>query len=123
MFYRYLATGESFRSLHMTFRVGRSTIPKIVHSTCRAIHEALKERCLPELTKGRLEGIAEGFKSRTTYPHIIGAIDGSHGSHFFYIGKHVNLKAPPKSGTSFFNYKKTFNIVLLATADAQSRFT
>jgi len=37
-------------------------------------------------------------------------------------GKHVLMKKPGKSGSNFFNYKRTFSIQLLAMVDAQYRF-
>lgn len=39
---RYLATGESFRSLEYTFRVSHSLISKFVPEVCDAIYSALK---------------------------------------------------------------------------------
>ena len=35
---RFLATGETFRSLQFQFRVGKSTISYIVREVCQAIH-------------------------------------------------------------------------------------
>ena len=60
----------------MLFRVGRSTIPEIVKTTCIALKTRLAPSCLPALTKERLAVIAIGFEKRTRYPHIVGAIDG-----------------------------------------------
>lgn len=37
-------------------------------------------------------------------------------------GKHVQIKASNKSGTMFFNYLKTFSIVLLPICDASKKF-
>ena len=33
-------------------------------------------------------------------------------------GKHIAMKEPPKTGHCYFNFKGTFNIVLLAVVDA-----
>lgn len=63
-------------------------------------------------TTAAWQGIEEGFKNKWNFPNCIGAIDG----------KHVNIIAPPNSGSLFFNYKKTFSIVLLAIVDPEYRF-
>ena len=36
--------------------------------------------------------------------------------------RHIRIKAPPRSGSSFINYKGYFSIVLLAVADADGMF-
>ena len=38
-------------------------------------------------------------------------------------GKHIHVRAPDSSGTAFFNYKKSFSIVLMAVVDAEYKFT
>ncbi|XP_033763248.1 uncharacterized protein LOC117344565 [Pecten maximus] len=52
--------------------------------------------------------IADGFRTKWNFPHTLGALDG----------KHVAVRCPPKSGSTYFNYKKFFSIVLLALVDA-----
>ncbi|KAJ8877925.1 hypothetical protein PR048_022384 [Dryococelus australis] len=40
---RYLATGDSFKSLEIMFRVPKSTISQFLPGTCTAIYKALEE--------------------------------------------------------------------------------
>ncbi|XP_036320823.1 uncharacterized protein LOC118735273 isoform X3 [Rhagoletis pomonella] len=90
---RYLATGDSFRSLEFLSHISRKTISKFLPEVLEALTEALQEEYLK-------------------FPHTLGAIDG----------KHIRLKAPPNSGSDYFNYKGYFSVVLLAVVDAHSRF-
>ncbi|KAF5276096.1 hypothetical protein FQR65_LT16497 [Abscondita terminalis] len=43
---RYLATGESYKSLMFSFRIGDSTISKFIPEVCCAIYNSLKEEYL-----------------------------------------------------------------------------
>ncbi|KAL3182478.1 hypothetical protein MRX96_007166 [Rhipicephalus microplus] len=54
----------------------------------------------------------KGFSQKWNFPNCIGAIDG----------KHVLIKKPPKSGTIYRNYKKSFSVILLAVVDADYKF-
>lgn len=42
MTYRFLATGETFRSLSFSFRMGRTSVARIIKETCYAILKELK---------------------------------------------------------------------------------
>ena len=50
--------------------------------------------------------ISETFQSRWNFTNCLRAING----------KHIQIRPPPGTGSEYFNYKKTFPIILLATA-------
>lgn len=110
---RYLSQGTSMQALAWTFHVGLTTIHKIIHETCAAIWDTLSPIYLKSpSTEGEWLNIAAGFEERWNFPHCIGAIDG----------KHINIEAPAKSGSLYYNYKKRFSIVLLAACDSTYLF-
>ena len=57
--------------------------------------------------------VARCFEEKWNFPHCVGAIDG----------KLVVIQATAKSGPLFFNYKKSFSIVLMAVCNATYEFT
>ncbi|XP_068082039.1 uncharacterized protein [Anabrus simplex] len=109
---KFLGYGDSFASISFSYRLGESTVRKIVYETCRVIWDTLTEDFMPVPTKEHWQNIEEGYASLWQYPNCIGAIDG----------KHVVFEKPPNTGSLFFNYKKQFSIVLLALVDAEYRF-
>lgn len=110
---RYLATGDSYRSLSYGFRVPHNTISGIVYETCEAIvAEYLDEVLVCPTTEDGWREVAQGFSSRWNFQHTIGAIDG----------KHVAIRAPNKSGSFYFNYKGFHSLVLLAVVDSDCKF-
>ena len=110
--FRYLATGDSYGTLASMYRIGVSTVSAVLDEVCTALWLKLQPLYLPQPTEQRWREIAEGFSKRWQFPNCIGAIDG----------KHCVLKAPPNSGSVYFNYKKTFSLVLLAVVDANYKF-
>lgn len=111
--FRYLATGCSFVDLHYIYRCGRTTAAAIVQEVCSNIWMILREKCLPALSQEDWLHISEGLKKNADFPNCLGAIDG----------KHIRLKQPNNSASMYYNYKNFFSIVLLASCDANYRFT
>lgn len=63
--------------------------------------------------KGRMvDRVAEQFKTRWNFPHVLGALDG----------KHIRINCPPGSGSYFYNYKMFYSIILMAVVNAQYEF-
>lgn len=86
---------------------------RIVYETCEAIWNVLQSIVMPEPNRKMWEQKQEEFSQKWNFPNCIGAIDG----------KHVVFQKPKRSGSLFFNYKKTCSIVLLAVFDANYKFT
>ena len=55
--------------------------------------------------------IQEAFKARWNFPNCCGATDG----------KHCEIERP-NSCSEFYNYKKTYRVILFALVDADYRF-
>lgn len=98
--------------MHLTYRLGHTTIGKILRKVCSALWDCLREESFPEFTENSWRKIAEGFEKYSQFPNCLGAIDG----------KHVRIRKPRISGSLFYNYKNFFSIVLLAIVDAKYNF-
>ncbi|XP_071499235.1 putative nuclease HARBI1 [Diadema antillarum] len=110
---RYLATGNSYKSLQFGFRVSHSTISIFITEVCQAIVDTFSADVMVcPVTAEAWKKVSEGFKTKWNFPHCVGAIDG----------KHVAIRCPRKAGSVYFNYKGFHSIVLLALVDAEYKF-
>lgn len=100
-------------SLAFAYRIGKSTVCNIIRETCDVLWETLAPLYVRFPTEDEWTQIAAEFESQWNLPHCLGAIDG----------KHVVIQAPSNTGSQYFNYKKTFSIVLFAICDANYKFT
>ena len=95
------------------FRMSRSTVCHVLLEVCDAIWKVLHPEYLKMPTsKTEWLSISKYFEELWNFPNCVGAIDG----------KHVVIQAPKNAGSSFFNYKCTHSVVLLAVCDAHYRF-
>ncbi|XP_034097002.1 protein ANTAGONIST OF LIKE HETEROCHROMATIN PROTEIN 1-like [Gymnodraco acuticeps] len=109
---RYLATGDSYRTIAFSYRVGHATVAVIVKEVAGAIWTALVEETMPVPQTEDWRAIAAGFQERWNFPNCVGAIDG----------KHVVIQAPANSGSLYFNYTSSHSLILLAVVDAEYLF-
>ena len=77
-----------------------------------ALWKILQPEVMPQPTEQTWKNIASDYEEKWQFPHCVGSIDG----------KHILIQAPACSGSVYFNYKKTFTIVLLAVVDARYNF-
>ncbi|XP_036321171.1 uncharacterized protein LOC118735488 [Rhagoletis pomonella] len=104
---RFLTTGSSYKSLGFSFRMGPSTVSKIVVETITAIWEILQPIHMKDPTESTFREIANEFYLKWNFPNCLGSIDG----------KHIRVKCPVHSGC-----KNSYSIVLQAVADANYKF-
>ncbi|XP_011883756.1 PREDICTED: putative nuclease HARBI1 [Vollenhovia emeryi] len=109
----YLAQGYNMQVVAWSFLIGKTTVSVIVRETCAAIWEVLSPIYLKTPTTEDLLNKSKRFYEQWNLPNCCGAIDG----------KHIVIQAPNKSGSAYFNYKKTFSIILMAVCDADYIFT
>ncbi|GFT50098.1 DDE Tnp4 domain-containing protein [Trichonephila clavipes] len=113
IYFRHLATGESFRSLAFQYQVRHSWISVILREVVEAIIKRMFHVVLPTPTMGQFQKVAQQYSTKWNFPNCIGAIDG----------KHIRIKAPKNSGSLFYNYKDYHSMVMLAVVDADCKFT
>ena len=112
---RYLVSGDAHITIAASYRISPTSIGRIVKETCPAIWDALCEKGFLKVPNDAMKwkDVADEFERKWNFPNCLGAIDG----------KHVMIQAPPRSGSTFFNYKKFHSIVLLAVVNANYEFT
>ena len=97
---QFLATGNSYPSLHYSFKVQASTICKFIPEVCKAIIAVYKDKVLrcPK-TEEEWKEVTVRFSSRWNYHNCLEAVDG----------KHIAMKKPPNAGSCY--YKGFHSIV------------
>ena len=100
------------RTISFSFRIGRTTVRGIIYETCEAIWNNLVKIVMPKPDENKWWDIVNKFEDLWQFPNCIGAIDG----------KHVEINAPPRSGSLYHNHMGYFSVVLLAVVDAENRF-
>jgi len=92
--------------------MGDRTVSKIINEVSTAIYNNMQLLYLSQPTMEMWKSIANDSEKIWQFPHCIGTLDG----------KHIVIKKPPKSGTSFHNYKHTFSDVLMALVEAHYKY-
>ena len=110
---RYFISGGDFRTLEETSRIAHNTLSQIIPEVAEAIWKILGPQyiVLPTSEEEWIEK-SEEFLKLWDYYRGLAALDG----------KHVEIVAPPRSGTVFYNYKSYFSFVLMALCDAKHNF-
>ncbi|XP_057290188.1 uncharacterized protein LOC130612865 [Hydractinia symbiolongicarpus] len=110
---RYLASGESFRSLEYQFRISKKAISYIVQEVCSAIAKTLGKNNFktPETTEEWME-IAKKFYHQWNFSNGLGGVDG----------KHIAIQQPKNSGSDYRNYKGSDSVILMGMIGPEYEF-
>ena len=108
-------TGDAQFTISTSYRLSPENFGRIIQETCKAIWTVLYQKGYLNVPKSCEEWlkISSEFSQMWNFPHCLGSIDG----------KHIMIQSPARSGSMYFNYKKTFSIVLLAICNAKYEFT
>ncbi|XP_054089182.1 uncharacterized protein LOC128922502 [Zeugodacus cucurbitae] len=109
----YLAYGTPFEVIASMHKLGKTTVRNIVLETCEILWLHLSPIYLSEPSTAQYKGIAADFLKLWNIPNCVGAING----------KHIAIVRPQNSGSLFYNYKKFYSIVLMASCDDRYTFT
>ncbi|XP_047104997.1 putative nuclease HARBI1 [Schistocerca piceifrons] len=81
---RFLATGESYRSLSFAYRISPYYISRVVKNVLKILRIRLLPMLMPPSIESDFRRIEEEFWLKCNIPNCVGAIDG----------KHVRIRAP-----------------------------
>ena len=75
---RYLATGDANGIIAASYRIGPTSIHRIIAETTQVIWDVLTEHSFLNVpkNKGEWRAVAEEFETKWNFPHCLGAIDG-----------------------------------------------
>jgi hypothetical protein len=96
IFCRFLATGDSMRTIAFNYRLGHTTVWLIIKDVCNAIVKKMMEEQMSVPKENGWEEIADDFWRLWNFHNCVGTLDG----------KHIQIEAPANSGSQYFNYKK-----------------
>uniref|UniRef100_A0A8R1E8W9 DDE Tnp4 domain-containing protein n=2 Tax=Caenorhabditis japonica TaxID=281687 RepID=A0A8R1E8W9_CAEJA len=110
VFLQFVTGGESFRRTSQRIGVAKTVISNTVGEVAKSVNENFKQIYLPESPE-QWRSVEDSFGRRRLI-RSLGCLDG----------KHIRIKAPPNSGSLFYNYKHYFSFVLLGLVDGDGRF-
>lgn len=107
-----LATGNSYRTIGLTFGIGRCTAMNVKDKFCTAllwrVHDFIK---FPKSEAKTGQSIQE-FQDISRFPQVVGRLDGSH----------IPIKAPKEDPNECVNRKSFHSIALQGVAGANGKF-
>ncbi|XP_066585879.1 putative nuclease HARBI1 [Prorops nasuta] len=108
----FLATPDSYRSIHVQFGVGKATAFRAVRRVTYALH-CIAPRFIKWPEGDSVNNTVTEFSKLRGFPKVIGSLDGSF----------IRIKAPKEDSASYVCRKQFHAIQLQAVCNAKSIFT
>ena len=107
-----LATGISYRTVGLTFGIGRCTAMNVKDEFCSALMRRANDFIKFPKAEAETRQAIQKFQDISHFPQVVGALDGSH----------IPIKAPKEELNEYVNRKSFHCIVLQGVADANRKF-
>ncbi|XP_046384595.1 uncharacterized protein LOC124154737 isoform X2 [Ischnura elegans] len=75
---RFLATGETFKSLSFSTRIAHNTLSKIIPEVLQVIIDSMREYIKIPTTPEEWKEVSRGYEEQWNFPHCLGSVDGNH---------------------------------------------
>ncbi|XP_068692935.1 uncharacterized protein [Montipora foliosa] len=108
-----LATGNSYRTVGLTFGIGRCTAMNVKDEFCTALLRRADDFIKFPKTEAETSGQSiQEFQDISRFPQVVGALDGSH----------IPIRAPKEDLKEYLNRESFHSIVLQGVAGANGKF-
>ena len=107
-----LATGDTYRSCGNQFGMGKSTAISITADFINALCAKVGDFIKFPINTAEVSKKIDGFSEISHFPHVMGAIDGTH----------IEINAPKENHEDYFNRKRFYSVILQGVADANQSF-
>ena len=107
-----LATGISYRTVGLTFGIGRCTAMNVKDEFCSALMRRANDFIKFPKAEAETRQAIQKFQDISHFPQVVGALDGSR----------IPIKAPNEEPNEYVNRKSFHSIVLQGVADANRKF-
>ncbi|XP_067135134.1 putative nuclease HARBI1 [Centruroides vittatus] len=102
----FLGNREAYRSVSDRFGVSKSTLFRVVQTTCTALSE-LAPQFIKWPSGEQVQEITQSFHNKSGFPGVVGAIDGTH----------IEIPAPQIHAVAYVNRHGYHSIILQAVCD------
>lgn len=107
-----LATGNSYKTVGLTFGIGRCTAMNVKDEFCTALLRRANDFMKFPKTEAETRQSIQEFLDISRFPRIVSALDESH----------IPIRAPKEDPNEYVNRKSFHSVVLHGVADANGKF-